>query len=151
MAIVTKTSSLVHDPADAASTQPDPKETGGRLVLMTGTVANDATDSNTSMYHLCDVPSDAFLHEDTFFDVAGDGFAQIVIGTRDDTTALVNQTKATENTVTPIAVGDANHGKPFWEVLGLAADPGGKIGLYKHAAADAAGAGSMPFRIAYVY
>jgi len=51
----------------------------------------------------------------------------------------------------PIAQGDANHGLRLWEVLGLAASPGGNIALYAHAEANATGAGSMPFRIAYLY
>jgi len=150
MAVVNTNSSLIHDPFVSGSTPPDPQAARGRLILATGTVTNAATDSNTSKYHLADIPSIALLHEDTFFDVAGDGFAQIVIGTETDPAALVYQTKVTENIVTPIAVGDANHGKPLWEVLGLAADPGGNIGIWKHAQADAAGAGSMPFRIAYI-
>ena len=78
------------------------------------------------------------------------GFAQVVIGTETDTDALVDQTKATENIVTPIAIGDANHGKTWWEALGLAASPGDEIQLYAHAEANATGAGSMPFRLAWV-
>lgn len=150
MAIVSGKSDLIHDPMDSSSTPPDPQQARGQVVHAIGTVTNEATDSNTSKYHLCDVPSVAILHEDTFFDVENDGFAQIVIGTEDDTDALVDQTKATENTVTPIAVGDANHAKQLWEVLGMTADPGGMISLWKHAEADAAGAGSMPFRISYL-
>lgn len=53
--------------------------------------------------------------------------------------------------VAPIANGDANHGKRLWEVLGLASDPGGMIALWKHAAANATGAGSMPFAIHYLH
>ena len=99
---------------------------------------------------LADIPSNAIVHEDTFFDVASWGFAQVVIGVEGDTDALVDQAKATENIVTPIAVGDANHGKELWEVLGMAADPKGNIRLIASAEADATGAGSMPFRIAYL-
>lgn len=150
MAVVKTNSSLIHDPLVDGSTPPDPQAARGHLMMATGTVSNLATDSNTSKYHLANIPSVAILHEDTFFDVENDGFAQIVIGTEDDTDALVDQTKATENIVTPIAAGDANHGKQLWEVLGLAADPGGMISIWKHAEADAAGAGSMPFRIAYL-
>lgn len=151
MAPVTQNrSDLIHDPYDTSSVPPDPKQARGRLIVATGTVANAADDSNTSMYHLADIPADAILHEDTFFDVENWGFAQVVIGTRSDTDALVDQTKATENTVTPIAIGDANHGKSLWEVLGLAANPGGLIGIWAHAEANATGAGSMPFRIAYL-
>lgn len=150
MAVVSGKSDLIHDPLDSSSTPPDPQQARGQIVHAIGTVSNEATDSNASKYHLADIPSIAILHEDTFFDVAGDGFAQIVIGTEDDTDALVDQTKATENIITPIAVGDANHGKKLWEVLGLSEDPGGLISIWKHAEAAAAGAGSMPFRISYL-
>lgn len=151
MAVVETNSDLIHDYLDPGSVPPDPVQARGRLIVATGTVANAADDSNGSMYHLVDLPSDCILQPDTFFDVQNDGFAQIVIGTRGDTDALIDQTRATENTVSPIAAGDAHHGKRLWEVLGLAADPGGNIGLYKHAEADATGAGSMPFAIHYLY
>ena len=150
MAVVTSKSNLVHDSFDTGIYPPDPVEARGRLVLMTGTVTNAADDSNGSMYHLVDLPSRCILHHDTFFDVENDGFAQIVIGTKTDTDALVDQTKVTETIAQPITMGDANHGKRLWEGLGLAADPGGMIGIWKHAEAAAAGAGAMPFQIAYI-
>jgi len=150
MPAVTGKSDLIHDYTDPDSSPADPEFLAGRVVLATGTVANLSTDSNTSMYHLGDVPADGIVHEDTFFDVASWGYAQVVIGTKTDTDALVDQTKVTENIVTPFAVGDANHGKRWWEALGLAENPGGKIGIWAHAEADAAGAGSMPFRLASV-
>ena len=90
------------------------------------------------------------MHEDTGFDVENWAFLQVVIGTETDTDALVDQTQATENMVTPLAAGDANHGKTWWEALGLAASPGGEIALYAHAEDDAGSAGSMPFRLAWV-
>ena len=76
--------------------------------------------------------------------------AQIVIGTETDTDALVDVLKSAGALHSPIAKGDANHGKRLWEVLGLAKDPGGNIGLWKHAEADAAAAGSMSFQIHYI-
>lgn len=151
MAVVSGKSDLIHDYLDSTSSAPDPVQARGRLIVATGTLTNGAADSSASMYHLVDLPSDCILQPGTFFDVENDGFAQIVIGTRTDTDALVDQTRATGNTVSPIAVGDANHGKRLWEVLGLAADPGGMIGLWKHAEANATGAGSMPFAIHYLY
>ncbi|GGF73637.1 hypothetical protein SAMN05216376_111125 [Mameliella alba] len=149
MAIVKTLSDLIHDTMDLTSTPPDPEKARGRLICSTGTVANAAADSNTSMYHLATLPGRAVVHEDTFFDVENWGFAQVVIGTKTDTDALVDQTKATENIVQPIAIGDANHGKFWWEVLGLAAQPN-VIEIWAHAEADATGAGSMPFRLAYL-
>jgi hypothetical protein len=151
MAIEQGKSNLIHNYLDPASVPPDPIEARGRVIVATGTLTNGAADSNTSMYHLVDLPSDCILQPGTFFDVENDGFAQIVIGTKTDTDALVDQTRATENIITPIANGDANHGKRLWEVLGMAADPKCNISLYKHAEADATGAGSMPFAIHYLY
>lgn len=151
MAIVKGKSNLIHDRLDDTSMQEDPVVARGRLIAAHGNVANLATDNNTSMYKLADLPSDCIMDENTFFDVENWGFAQVVIGTKSDTDALVDQTLATENIVTPFAQGDANHGKRFWEVLGLAADPRGMIGIYAHAEADATGAGTMPFRLNYYY
>jgi len=122
-----------------------------RLYTITGTVSNGAADSQGSTYKLCELPSNCLVDESTAFDVQNDGYAQIEIGTLTDATALVNVAKAAGNTVSPKVFGDANHGKALWEILGLAADPGGFITLYKHgAAAGAAGAGSMPFRISFL-
>lgn len=126
----------------------DAARSNARLFSMTGTITNAADDDAGSDFLIAEVPADAIPHESTFFEVSGDGYAQIQIGTKDDATALVNQTKATAALITPFAQGDANHGKPWWEVLGLAANPGGFIKLYKHAAANATGAGSTKFRIA---
>ncbi|QPM89154.1 hypothetical protein [Pseudooceanicola algae] len=150
MPVVSANSDLVHDPFDANSVPPDPEIARGRLVCSTGNVVNAADDANTSKYHLANVPANAVVHEDTFFDVASWGFAQVVIGTETDTDALVDQTKATETIVTPFALGDANHGKRWWEVLGLAENPGGTVEIWAHAEAAATGAGSMAFRIAYL-
>ncbi len=150
MPIVNGRSDLIHDYTDPTSVPPDPQNARGRLVVATGILANSATDLNTSKYHLADLPSNCILMPGTFFDVAADGFAQIVIGTKEDTDALVDQTKATENIVHPITEGDANHGKQLWQVLGMAADPQGLIGIWKHAEANATGAGSMPFAFHYL-
>lgn len=150
MAVVNEKSDLITDTYVANSPRPAPQRARGVLRNATGTVANATTDSSGSTYHLGDVPSDALVHEDTFFDVAGWGFAQVVIGTLSDTDALVDQTKATEAIVTPFAAGDANHAKAWWEALGLAEDPGGMISIYAHSEAAATGAGSMPFRLSYL-
>ena len=151
MAVVNEFSDLIRDPIANPIDPPSPAQARGRYISATGTVTNASDDSSASTYHLADIPADAILHEDTFFDVENWGFAQVVIGTKTDTDALVDQTKATENVVTPIAVGDANHGKRLWEVLGLSANPGGNISLYAHSEAGATGAGTMLFRVAYLY
>jgi len=150
MPVANKSSDLIHDPMSPGSVPADPQKARGRLIVATGTVANASDDLNGSKFHLASIPSTALLHDDTAFDVENWGFAQVVIGTETDTDALVDQTKATENIVTPVAFGDAAHGKMIWEVLGLAKDPGGHVEIWAHAEADATGAGSMPFRIAYL-
>ncbi|MGB1390662.1 MAG: hypothetical protein ACPG61_17450 [Paracoccaceae bacterium] len=150
MAVVNSKSDLIHDFYDVDSHPADAGQARGRLVIATGILINAATDSDTSKYHLVDLPSSCILHPDTFFDVENDGFAQIVIGTESDTDALVDVAKSAGNLHSPIAKGDANHGKRLWEVLGLASDPGGNIGIWKHAEANAAGAGNMPFQIHYI-
>lgn len=150
MSVVEVTSNLFRNAHDGDA-QPDPMVLKGRPFVAQGTVANLATDNTASMYHLVDLPADCLLSPDLFFDVENWGFAQIQIGTRTDATALVNQTKITENLVHPITEGDANFGKELWEVLGLAEDPGGMIELYAHAAADATGAGTMLIAAHYVY
>jgi hypothetical protein len=151
MPIVKGRSNLVPDYLDAASVPPDPAIARGRLVVATDIVLNAATDSDGSSYHLADLPSDCLLDDSTAFDVQNWGFAAIRIGTRDDVDALVSVLKSAGNTVTPKVFGDANHGRMLWQHLGLAADPGGMIGIYAHAIADATGAGNMPFRLAYLY
>lgn len=150
MAVVTKKSDLYRDP-HSLDVSVEPLKAKGRTMYATGTITNEATDNTASKYLLGEFPSDCLLHEDTFFDVENDGFAQIQIGTLDDAAALINQTKITETIIQPIAIGDAWHGKELWQVLGLASDPGGTIRIYKHAAADAAAAGSMLFRIVTIW
>ena len=129
----------------------DPLKSKGRAIYMTGTVENAATDSTGSKYRLAELPADCYLHEDTFFDVENDGFAQIVIGTNSDTDALLDVARSAAAIQQPVAIGDANHGKQLWEILGMAENPGGYITLFKHAEANATAAGSMPFRIVYIW
>ena len=150
MAVVTSKSNLFRSPHDGE--QPiDPLLTKGRVIVAIGAVANLASDETNSTYRLCELPSDCILHEGTFFDVENWGFAQVVIGTKTDNDALVDQTKATEAIVRPIAQGDANHGKRLWETLGMSEDPGGVIALFAHAEANATADGAMPFRVSYIY
>lgn len=150
MAVVTVNSDLILDRHDDTATAADPVQARGRYVSAMGTVANGASDSSGSMYHLADIPSDAILHEDTLVDVTNWGFAQVVVGTKTDTDALIDQTQATENLIDPIVFG-TGHGNRLWETLGLSEDPGGVIGIWAHAEATATGAGTMLFRFAYLY
>jgi formamidopyrimidine-DNA glycosylase len=104
-----------------------------------------------SKYLLAELPSDCILDRKTGFKVDGWGFATVNIGTADDPDALITIAKSAGTFVTPLALGDARHGKPLWEQLGLAADPGGTIKLYVQGPANATGAGTMPFEIVYRY
>lgn len=150
MAIVSGKSDLIPDKY-AGDAAPDPMRLKGRTYMATGTLTNAASDSNTSMYRMIDLPSDCILDELTKFDVQNWGFAQVVIGTETDTDALLDVARSAANLQAPIAFGDANHGVELWQLLGLASDPGGMIGIWCHAEADATGAGSMPFQFSYRY
>jgi hypothetical protein len=150
MAVVNTKSNLFGDYL-AGTDNPDPELARGRAIMATGSVSNGATDSNLSTYKLASLPSNCILGSRTLFDVENWGFATVNIGTKDDIDALITIAKASGNTVTPVVFGDAKHGKRLWEVLGLAADPGGMIDLYAHASADATGAGAMPFQFEYFF
>lgn len=150
MAVENLQSALYRDPQSGASIL-DPMLKAGRLILATGAVANAADASTLSSYRLCALPSDCILHPLTYFDVTDYGFAAVRIGTQDDVDALVSVLKSAGNIHKPIAEGDANSQLRLWEVLGLAADPGGVIDLYAHAIAGATGAGKIEFQVAYIY
>lgn len=132
---------------------PEPILERGRPFVATGSVANAATDSQGSTYKLVELPSECVLRPDTAFHVANWGYADIRIGTLSDPVVLASVLKSAGNTVSPIVAGDtAKHGKYLWQVLGLAADPGGLIGLYAHGSvANAVAAGSMLFTISYLF
>lgn len=149
MAVVKVKSNLVPDIANGVRPA-DPELVRGKPVVATGTIANAASDSAGSTYHLADIPAHAILDSRTAFGVASWGFATVSIGTETDVDALTQVLKSAGNTVSPIAFADANHGKPLWQVLGLAAaPPSGMIALYAHAIAAATGAGLMKFEIHY--
>lgn len=152
MPIVSKKSSLVKDYFDPTSVEPDPVLARGRPIVSAGSVTNAADDSSGSMYHLIDLPSDCVLDSATGFQVENWGFAAIRIGTKTDVDALAAVLKSAGNVVSPIVkYAAASHAKPLWQVLGLAENPGGTIGLYAHAIANATGAGSMAFEVHYRY
>lgn len=140
---------IVKGKSDLMTAESDPAKHRGRPIVATFTVGNAATDNSGSSYHLCDLPSCAILDASTAFQVQNWGFAAIRVGTRTDVDALVSVLKSAGNVVSPVVQFDAKHGKPLWEVLGLASDPGGNIGLYAHAIADATGAGTMLGEIHY--
>lgn len=149
MAVENKKSDLFRDELTGGAVV-DALKVHGRVHSAIGTIANDAAASSGSTYKIAQVPSYAILHHNTFFDVAAWGFADVRIGTKDDVDALVSVLKSAATEQQPKAQGDANHGKPLWEMLGFASDPGGQISLYAHAIAGATGAGSMPFEVYWI-
>lgn len=149
--VVSVKSSLFKSAADPLGPEPKPELARGRPIVAQGTIANGVGELSGSKYHLANLPSDAILMPGTFFKVDTWGFADIRIGTFSDPVALVNQLRSAAAIVQPIANGDARHGQPLWQALGLAADPGGEIGLYYHAIATATGAGTSRFAIHYAH
>lgn len=121
----------------------DPAKARGRPIVAAFTVANAADDSSGSTFLLAKLPSEAILDSKTAFQVQSWGFATVNIGTADDIDALGTVLKSAGNVYSPVAFGDARHGQPLWEALGLAANPGGEIALYAHASGNATAAGSM--------
>ncbi len=151
MAVVNVKSSLFKPASDPLGPEPKPELARGRPIVATGTVANEASDNTNSKYLIAELPSDAILQPGTFFKVDTWGFADIRIGTFTDPAALVSALRADAAIRTPIANGDARHGQPLWQALGMSADPGGVIGLYYHAINNATGAGTSRFAIHYLY
>lgn len=143
---------IVKKKSDWHGDKVDPARQKGRLIVAALSVANAADDSDGSSYHLLDLPSDCILASGTAFRVQDWGFAAIRIGTKSDVDALVSQLKSAENVANPVAkFASGFHGLPLWQALGLSADPGGTIGLYAHAIANATGAGAMQAEIHYLY
>ena len=148
MAVEKVTSDLYRDELTGGAV-PQSLKAQGRLYTATGTVAHTATASAGSTYKLAQIPSYAILHWDTIFEAGNWNFTDMRIGTLTDNIALVSALVSSGNQ-SPIAKLDANHGKALWEVLGLAADPGGMITLYAHAIGAASAAGSMKFVIPWI-
>lgn len=149
MPVVTSTSSLFRTDAGPAL---DPLLARGFARRATGKVLNAADDASGSKYKLIELPSHVILAEATIFDVENWGFADIRIG-RFDTAgagALVSATKISAVTQSPVTARLAADGKRVWERLGLAADPGGVVGIWAHAIAAATGAGEMPFVVEWI-
>lgn len=143
MAIVSEKSDLYRD-EQAGGSVLNSNRPNGEVRCAVGTASHAATDSNGSRYKLIDLPSYAILMPRTSFDMNALSFAALRIGTYDDVDALVSVAQGA-SVHSPIAAHDANHAKELWEVLGMASDPGGVIGLYQHAIADATGDGTLPF------
>lgn len=148
MAVVSGKSDLVPD-LRVSKDVPDPSRARGRPIVAAGSVAHAATDSIASMWHLADIPADAIFDSRTAFKTDGwNCGANILLGTKTDNDALYTGAKGAA--IQPVAFGDAKHGLPAWQALGLAARPDNNVvSLYLHAAANATAAGSAKFEIHY--
>lgn len=149
--VVSVKSNLFKAASDPLGAEPKPELARGRPIVANGLVANGVGELTGSKYLIAELPSEAILLPATFFKVDTWGYADIRIGTFTDPVALVNQLRSAAAIVSPIANGDARHGQPLWQALGLAADPGGYIGLYYHAIATATVAGTSRFAVHYAY
>lgn len=147
MPVVRKKSDLIADPR-LSEIPPDPSRARGRIIVATFTVANAADDSAGSTYLLASIPSFAILDSRTAFKADAWGFANVSIGTRTAAGALINNVVKAA-LMQPVAFGDARHGLPLWQALGLATDPNSEIEIYAHGVAAAAAAGTMRGEIHY--
>jgi hypothetical protein len=149
MAVVSKKSTLYRD-EQAGGAVPDALIVSGITRRAVGEIANAADDSNLSMYKICTIPSWAYFHPETIFDVENWGFAAVRIGTKTDVDALLSVATTAATTQSPITARAAASGDRVWETLGLSEDPAEMIDLYAHAIAGATGAGVMKFCVAWV-
>jgi hypothetical protein len=149
--VVNVRSSLFKPVADPLGPEVRPELARGNPIVAQGVVANGVGELAGSRYHLINLPSDCILLPATFFAVSTWGFADIRIGTFSDPAALLSVLRSAAAIQQPIVQGDARHAQPLWQALGLAADPGGEIGLFYHAIATATGAGTSRFAIHYAY
>jgi hypothetical protein len=136
----------------AIAVNADPARARGINYKSVDTVSNLITDSVGSKYLLMNLPAEASLLPGTQFGVNLWGYADIRIGTFSDPVALVSVLRSAGAVVTPIAFNDARHGQPLWQQLGLAADPGGEIGIYAHGSvAVPTVGGSMRFTLDWTF
>lgn len=122
MPVRNKVSDAITDPRLDQNPQ-DPARQRGRPVVVTFTATNLTDDDSGSTFVLCDIPADAIIDRATSFFVTNWGYATINIGVLGALTALVNGGLRTANIINPITIGDARHGLPAWQQLGLAAAP----------------------------
>jgi hypothetical protein len=129
----------------------DPAKARGRPLVSVGRATAAADGSSGSTYHLIDLPADCILMPRTRFKVDTWAYAQVVIGTLDDTDALLDVARSAATTQSPVADFDAGHGLPLWQRLGMSARPSdNKISLYAHAEAGGTQAGTMLFLFEYL-
>lgn len=149
MAIRAKVSDLITDQRFDQN-PPDPARARGRPIVVAFTATNLIDDDSGSSFYLCDIPADAIIDRATSIFVTNWGYATINIGTKALPLALINAGLRSANILTPITIGDAKHGLPAWQQLGLAAAPlDNVISLYTVAVANATVAGTLKGEIVY--
>lgn len=149
MAIVTVKSDLYRNEM-AGGAVLDALKAKGVVRRATGKVLNGATDSAGSIYRLIKLRSDVILGAGTFFHNQNWGFATTQVGVVGAAAALFTKATSATTTESPITGIEAASGQRLWEQLGLGADPKGEIELVAIAAANATGAGNMPFQIEWI-
>jgi hypothetical protein len=149
MAIVTVKSDL-YRAEQTGGPVPDALKIKGVLRRATGKVVNAASDSAGSVYKLIRLRSDVILTELTLFHNAAWGFATTQVGVLGAAAALFTKTTSASTTESPITGIEAVSGQRLWEQLGLSVDPRGEIELVAIAAANATGAGVMPFAVEWI-
>ena len=116
------------------------------------TVSNAASDSNGSKYFLIRLPSNVILLPQTTFDIQDWGYAKCQVGVDGALTGLVDidDVPALSAVSRPIVFADAKWNKPFWQQMGLSADPLGELDLYINTEANATGAGTADYGIYWI-
>lgn len=148
MPVRNKVSDAITDPRLDQNPQ-DPARQRGRPVVVTFTATNLIDDDSGSTFWLCDIPADAIIDRATSFFVTNWGYADVRIGTRSSVAALASGLRSA-NIINPMTIGDADHGLPAWQQLGLAAAPiDNVISIFAHAIANATVAGSLRGEIVY--
>lgn len=148
MPVRNKVSDAITDPRLDQNPQ-DPARQRGRPVVLTFTALNLIDDDSGSTWFLGEIPADAILDRATSFLVTNWGYATVNVGTRTAPTAFFTGLR-TANIINPIAIGDARHGLPAWQQLGLPAAPADNlIQLFAHAPANATVPGNLRGEIVY--
>ncbi len=147
MAVVENKSNIFPAPGEGAT---DPLVSKGRIKTALGQVACAADDNAGSKYLLCRVPSYANVHHDCIVYCENWGIANLKVGNFAGDTLIVDTTTAAATEQLPFTRASTAQGQRWWEALGHASDPGGWLDIYAHADADAAGAGTLDFLIAWI-
>lgn len=156
MAVVTKYTAAVMDP----TTLLPPKGIAADAVTRRkrGSISVANGDSATSVFHICDIPSDAvILPDSTLYHTAVSGLTDLDIGFSEPAAAAADNladglnvsSAGTKSVVASVAVADLH--KPAWQIAGFTTQPSPRqLRLIATMKADAGAAGTLHFDIGYV-